>query len=557
LQPDRPARVALVNNTGAGYDVTVTTVWADGTAVMAPGTPTVRLEPGGVATASVAVPDSVGVAGFIVAVARPAGGPVVVARRPFRVDASKPAWAPLVADWRVTSGRWPVHGMHNTAVPLADGETCGDPTVSAVVGGVARTGGGSAVVTATCRAGAKRVELSFDGLDRTGDYTGKVDLAPDTDGGDLALTVRHTDGLLYPAMLLLAGILLAVLAAWQSGRLSALSRAREEAWLLQAQAAAVQQRFWSAGEGRTWQPYSFLAALISELDQVRARLGAQRWLFSEIAADKGPYKAELDKLTELQKLVTAWESFAPQLAALAQARDLAKATPIPAAILTHADDLLDPEAPVLAIARVQPLVEDVGATLPAVRAWPDDARAVRELRALGRTLAGLVPPGPDRERLDTANNAVEVVHNDLVTAADGAAYSGLNVAARLKEPKVVLSALQRRYGLVAAGVAREPVDITLPAPPEVPRMLRDVQESAAATARRIVLSRRLRNGLAFLAIAAVTAWTGLTALYFDRAFGTWRDYVAVAVWGFGAQAGLAVLIGALDKVIASGKVVRP
>jgi hypothetical protein len=67
----------------------------------------------------------------------------------------------------------------------------------------------------------------------------------------------------------------------------------------------------------------------------------------------------------------------------------------------------------------------------------------------------------------------------------------------------------------------------------------------------------MSNALVFAVIAGVTLWTGLTTLYFDHAFGTWRDYGAAIVWGFGAQAGLGLIAAALDRIIASGSAIRP
>ncbi|BCB90364.1 hypothetical protein Psuf_076770 [Phytohabitans suffuscus] len=559
VRAGEPARVTLVNNTGTAYDVVVTARLPDGTGASAPAT--ARLEPGGVATVTLAAPPPAVTAGFVVALARSEAGATVVARRPFRVSATG-SWTPLVADWRVTSFRGPLlHGTRNAAVPLADGATCGDTGSAMVVGGVARAGGGAAVVTATCRAGARHVELSFAGLDGAGDYTGTVDLSPSAGGGgEVALTVRRTDDVLFPALLLLAGIALAVLAAWQSGRLSALSQAEEEAWLLQAEAAAAHQRFRAGAEGTPWQAYSFLAALTTRLDTVRSRLRALRWRLSEVDADKGPYKEHLDALTGLRALVEAWEPFGVRLAALAAARATAAAEPAaaPPAIAAHADQLLRGRD-IGDTGEVPPLLADVDATASALRAWPDDERAARDLADLGATLEPAVGQGRDRdrERLSRALATVRTVRDEMAAAPDGAAYDTLDVDARLRDAAVELRALGRQYLGVLGTKTRTFAEGTGPVRvPEAASTLGEARASAAATAQRVALTRRLRNTLAFAAIASVTVWTGLTAMYFDHPFGTWRDYVAAAVWGFGAQAGLTVLIGALDRIIAGGPVAR-
>lgn len=72
----------------------------------------------------------------------------------------------------------------------------------------------------------------------------------------------------------------------------------------------------------------------------------------------------------------------------------------------------------------------------------------------------------------------------------------------------------------------------------------------AAQARRVGRHRWVANALVVAAIAVVTLWTGLTALYFGKPFGAATDYISILVWGFGAQAGLTALATALDGILA-------
>jgi hypothetical protein len=486
---------------------------------------------------------------------------VVTAGKPapvMLVNNTDPAWKPLVDSWRITNYRGPIlHGLHNTTVPLAENASCG-ATATEVVGGVGRASGGTATVAATCRPGETSVHLSVSGLDEAGDYTGKVDLAVDAPGSELTLTVRNTDDVVYPALLLLAGIILALLAAWQSGRLTTLSRAREETFLIEADAASAHQRFRAAGgeaarEKSTWQGYSFMTSLQNRLESVRKRLRGLRWLFSEIDVEKGPYKEQLDVLAELRTLVDAWEPFATRLAALATARSAVTKDP---PLARHADDLLQGHE-IATTDQVRPLIEDAVQTEAALLGWPADDHTVRKLLELGASLGTTIPAGRGTDRLIRAVTKVEQVRDDMWSAADGTAYTALDVAGRLEEPETELAALRRQYLGTLSGREAEEHE---PEPPERvtarPHSWDVVRETATARARRAALSRRLRNSLAFAAIAAVTVWTGLTALYFDKPFGTWRDYTAALVWGFGAQAALTALAGALDRIIEGGSVVR-
>ena len=81
--------------------------------------------------------------------------------------------------------------------------------------------------------------------------------------------------------------------------------------------------------------------------------------------------------------------------------------------------------------------------------------------------------------------------------------------------------------------------------------------SPVEQAHRIAGQRLLRNLVVLLAIAVVTIWAGLTALYFDKAFGSPRDYVTILLWGFTAQTVLTSLSTALDVVITKPKASAP
>jgi hypothetical protein len=47
---------------------------------------------------------------------------------------------------------------------------------------------------------------------------------------------------------------------------------------------------------------------------------------------------------------------------------------------------------------------------------------------------------------------------------------------------------------------------------------------------------------------ALAVYTGLTTLYFDKAFGTLRDYLSIFAWGAGSKAAVEVLGSVLDSI---------
>jgi hypothetical protein len=292
--------------------------------------------------------------------------------------------------------------------------------------------------------------------------------------------------------------------------------------------------------------------LIRRFDELRATLRTIRWQLGELSADQGPYREILDRLTGLRRVVDAWELFADKLASLAAARDGAGAEG--PGLVKHAEQLLHGKQ-FADLNDIVPTIADAEATAAAVRAWTIDAATVQQLLKIAAQLTWL--QGEERTRLNMASAAVEQVREEMRKAADGTEYLSLKVADRLRPQIIEINGLNKS-SLVASGEQppEEIVEQRFMASSLDVTVLRELRESSAATAHRIARTRRLRNGLAFTVIAGVTLWTGLAALYFDQAFGTWRDYVAIAVWGFSAQAGLTVLAGALDRVIATG-MVRP
>lgn len=51
----------------------------------------------------------------------------------------------------------------------------------------------------------------------------------------------------------------------------------------------------------------------------------------------------------------------------------------------------------------------------------------------------------------------------------------------------------------------------------------------------------------FTLVTAVAIYSGLSTLYFDKPFGTLRDYLDMAVWGFSTKALLDMVTGAVNR----------
>jgi hypothetical protein len=113
--------------------------------------------------------------------------------------------------------------------------------------------------------------------------------------------------------------------------------------------------------------------------------------------------------------------------------------------------------------------------------------------------------------------------------------------------------LRRREEAEAAG--KDEVVMEAPAPePPAPSALRRALEQPATAAARVARQRLARNVIVLAVLGAATLWTGLTLLYFDKPFGTGRDYVNALLWGFGAQVALEGIAAAIDRTRARGVV---
>ena len=81
---------------------------------------------------------------------------------------------------------------------------------------------------------------------------------------------------------------------------------------------------------------------------------------------------------------------------------------------------------------------------------------------------------------------------------------------------------------------------------------RDVRvEVRASPAERVRSLARERLGWDVFYLAIVTAvavYSGLTTLYFDRPFGTWRDYLGITVWGFSTKVVIDAVAGAINRL---------
>ena len=580
----RSARLTLVNNTTTAFDVVLRVDMdaAGGGAGMLPATLDRRRVPlasGGMAVVTLSAQGPGGTvarggkaSGFVVAVGGPVGN-VVVARRAFSVASQE--GKPLAAAWSVTSFRWKPFGEKtvNRVLPLESGIRCDRLALPEALGGPSTKARGGARVEGVCTtdgvvAGTTGLALAFPGLQHaTGDYTGKIDLAPsDEKTGEVELSVRRTDFVALPLFFLLLGIAGAVVLAWWSNRLNALSEREERMWQLFAQAQEAQQGFEAASAGKPWLGYSLQPAFGQRLAEVQLTLRALTGRFGKLD-EQDPQLEEVEEaLAELDKLVRAWRALGPRLAELATAldkvrdepsrpRDMATARP---AFVKPAERLL--LGIPLSFAELLGRVEQVEQTASVAEAWPGQNRKVVELRARARVaeaaMTDLPPAHTDWPVLQQATRTLNAAAKGLFDAKDANELAGRDMAACLEDARTLLDSLSvpkpERRPAPLGPEAEAPAALEASGHSGLAEALSVGGPSPGTVADRIAARRRFRNLSALAVLAVVTAFGGLTLLYFDRPFGTPRDYLAITLWGFGAQAALEALVAGLDRLVGSG-----
>jgi hypothetical protein len=581
IEPGGMKTLTLVNNTATSFTLTLQAIDTNGAtskAFTVTGPPSVRA--GGVAAVTVTASATDDAKGYLVAQAtssqRSARSPTtVVARRAIEVKSEATVLEPLVSEWNATSYRFkPGDELHNAVVPVKDAAECPLDAQPIAAGGITSSSGGGAAVTAECTttdvyAGSVGMRLSFRGLrQHTGDYTGTIDLLPDDDDkGEVELSVRRTDYILLPLVALICGIGLALVATRQSGRLNILSEAEEDTWVLQSDAVSAERTFRERSRGTPWSTYTLQPGLDEALDAVRRRLGDLRRGFAALDENNPVYKEQIDRLRALRKTVTAWPAFAERLAvlnaALQAVNDMADTyrppsteDPLPAFVqpataLTIGSVLSDQDA--------LDRIEEVELTASLAQDWLVHAKTVQKLNKLAKDIrAAMSSDNPEvtperKAALARAEDKISEAHREMWRATDSSEYKQLGVAADLAEAASILDGLSH---LLETLYAMGPEEQAVARGEAVPRpasalegILAERALAPADIAREIAQRRRLRNALVFLGLALVTLWTGLTALYFDKPFGTPRDYLTMLAWGFGAQAGLAALAVAVDRVV--------
>jgi hypothetical protein len=613
VAPGAKASLLLLNNTVDNLSVTFQVIdetGANSTALtLDPAQAPLRA--GGVVLVTATAGDPAPIKGFVIASATPRGAARAtprVARRAFSVQAHAPTLEPLVSKWNTTSyrGAVVVAGLRNEIIPLKGATSCPADPKPVEAGAVATAAGGAATVAATCttrvvQAGTAGAKLSFTGLDSpAGDYAGTIDLLPDDETkGVVDLTVRRTDFVIWPALVLAIGIALAIgVRAWVDRR-NRLSQDQEDTWRLLDKARDAERKFQLRAGNYTWNAYTYMPDFEVKIREIITQLEGLKHDLSKLGEDDPKRQAALDPRKGLEAVVDAWPALAPDLDRLSE---LTRAA---AEAATSGRGPQDPDRPTFLawaeqLLRGRPLdtedvleqVSEIVSAASMAGAWPDYLKQVNELRKqaedIREAMKGLPRDDSDRATLEAAFRALSEARAELWNAKDADELSRYGTVENIDHARSLLAGLGDRRAELEEAAAQKAGDLrdrSLPdvlkqlsqettrlvhrelelelakaeAPDQViwtaeapPAEARSASEQAledpAAEAERIKRWRQFVNLIVVLVLGLAALWTGLTTLYFDKPFGTVRDYLNVLLWGFGVQVVLEGITAGVDRL---------
>jgi hypothetical protein len=433
-----------------------------------------------------------------------------------------------------------------------------------------------------------RLKLDFAGdLSRVGKYSGKLDFLPaNKEAGDVTLTVNVTDIILWPVLVLLAGIALAVWAQHYTG-------VHRKVVVLVERHANAQKKF--EGLPQSIHGYKISASLTEKFDGLLETLRGLDKAYFDKFDEEQKYTNAVAELETLEAQVDAWEKFDAELTALRAALDKLKPV-VDIAERPSAEALPDPDLvhPVF-FTTASSLLEGKAITLDEftkLRADVEGATKLagewEELERLAQWSRGRITvlrenyetmTEKEKERLDEAHQSVNSAWFDLWLAKNEEQITASGARSEILIAKDTVWRLSHRFGAptpeppppTMIRVFAYIPGMNLVEPPETAGEAQPVKHYAfmriplpeisldqlpAEPEKRAVFARQAihRGDKSILYIAIVTALvTGLTTVYFPKNFGTLPDYLTTLIWGAGTKAALEGLSAALNAIFSQRK----
>ena len=506
------------------------------------------LQPGGVLRILLSTPSDTptGSSGWLTVSVGRSETAELVARQALSLPTAKAATG--VTAWSITSmSLVDTSTSIATALPLTKG-TCADAgTVSGVLVDGDRT---AAVKNTPCSGDQPSIGLEVTGISGVGTYSGTVAVGSDS----IEFKVTRTLWWVWPVVAILLGLILAIVAEGATDR----GWSREQVrWLgkLKEDGEATDTAFASAAGNAPWNGYRIAGAVNAEVDRLMTKReeildGRGRWrrYFPWPANFMSAERTALRESTQhVDQVLRDWRVAPDQL----KAGDAEALVPE-----------LDTFAPKLKARRLSLLAgttdpQDLEAferIIVELTSWPAAIQVVTTLAKVKARLDELKPGyhgmvWSDSEVYDAAVRSERAISAAVRSEADADAIAGFlpAVTALVEQvsglPKIrPVARHELTAGVIGVGVIGEGVS-TETIRPGTALSLPAFLESAVA-----FLSTRGDTMLNIVMVAltvSVAIWSGLSTLYVDKAWGTWIDFVAAFVWGFGTAALLTPILTAL------------
>lgn len=456
-------------------------------------------------------------------------------------------------------------------LPLKAGAAAGKLSEGQTLAVVVSEAGDSGVVeyagkTKKLGGGVEAIQLRFKGSNKPGVYKSKFNAQTEDDKDDVKMSVTFTHHWVYPLVALSLGIGLAfALKHRYVGVSRPLLIAEENRAKIEEEFVKAQETFRRLHQGKPYLKYDIALAFRDGSSAVGKEITAIRAKsFSTIEA------ADLDKvnrgLEEMKEVVAKWGSFPERLARLEVTLtelSVTNATPRPPsgeplispAVAGKARQLL--QGTELSLADFTRLNQQVIDTTERLQKWSLFNDSAAELWAsVHKTATGneLKEVSDEKaEELKEVNGELHLRWVELWTRDD---YDG---GKKLEEFRGIGDSIK-----VLGAFLRDDADkngvhnlTLLPAPVTgVVNVVTTAQANRQGATKKKVNWRPILDAAVIATPVAVAVYTGLSELYFGKAFGTPQDYLKAFFWGFGAQTVLTALIETLNVLWNSRSSVR-
>lgn len=394
--------------------------------------------------------------------------------------------------------------------------------------------------------------LHIEGIDRAGEYAGKVDLrAYDDQDAEIALQVQIRDAILWPLLVLVIGLLISTFLDRYTkvGRPGkqlqiGLARLREKAAHLQDEARKALPEDW---------PFERDVYRIYDAEACEGLLcEASEWLwqaFCEAHSDE-ERKKWVSGGAEFQQ-VEGYVNALPGLFNLCKAT-VAHYQPLTGQVLKHYPNKNPHEIPVFGqveevvrpgLIRSAPQLQRLQESLGVTSAF------VADFLELFLRLVSLMNLAEGPQHKQAARNLLDALVSEAVTGGEwlvelDAASKRLELdikATQLREQEEGLRLLSSRPQETEVALGLWPRRLAISSLPDLRKMLGLLHVEKLSQRTSEDLDRALaRLDLAFELIAGtIVVVTGLSVLYLGKAsFGSVADYVGVLLWGTAVQEGL-------------------